>query len=146
MRQVPWKGGCGSRLQDMSGGTPTIIRNAWGIERVQPASWCIIMFWRRSAHSTSSTSLPTYPREVLDLSPLAVVHSIYSALVAKSYQVIPSTHTTALDEFSDRLLKQVKCEVRAVSRRSYLDNKIDSEIQVFKHIITTFEIREDLGI
>jgi hypothetical protein len=123
-----------------------MIRNAWDIKSVQPATWCVIMFWHRSAHSTSSTSLPTQPREVLDLSPLAVVHSIYSALVAKSYHGVSSTHTTALDGFSDRLLKQVQREVRAVSRRSYLDNKIDWEVQVFKPIIATFEIQDDLGI
>jgi hypothetical protein len=128
----------------MSGGTPTIIRNAWDIKSVQPATWCVIMFWRRSAHSTSSTSLPTHPREVLDLSPLAVVPS--SALVAKSYHGVSSTHTTALDGFNDRLLKQVQCEVGAVSRRSYLDNKIDWEVQVFKPIIATFEIQDDFGI
>jgi hypothetical protein len=40
----------------------------------------------------------------------------------------------------------VQCEVCALTQGSYLDNRIDWEVQVFRSITTTFDIHEDLGI
>jgi hypothetical protein len=104
------------------------------------------MLWRRSAHSTSSTSLPTHPREELDLSPLAIVNSIHSAVIAKSYQGKSSTDPSAIEMFSDRLSRRVQCEVRAISRGSHLDTTVDWEASVFRPIIATFDIQKDSGI
>ena len=104
------------------------------------------MLWRRSVHSTSSTSLPTHSREVLDLSPLAIVDSIHSAVIAKSYRGLPNTDPSVLENFSDRLSTRVQSEVRAVSEGSHLDATVDWEVDAFRPIIATFRIQEDLGI
>jgi hypothetical protein len=103
------------------------------------------MSWRRSAHSTSSTSstsLLTHPSEVQDLNPLAIVDSIYGALAVKSYQGISNSDPSALETLGDRLLVRVQGEIRAV----YFNTKVDWEIHVFRPIIAAFDFQEDLGI
>ncbi|KAF1938326.1 hypothetical protein EJ02DRAFT_410613, partial [Clathrospora elynae] len=104
------------------------------------------MAFRYSVQSTSSTSLGTHSREVLDLSPLAVVGSIHSALVIKSYQRRSKVDPSVLESLSNRLIRRVQSDVKNTTRKSLLKRPIDWEIKVFRPMIATFDIQEKLGI
>jgi len=102
--------------------------------------------YSRSADSTSSTSVGTIPREVLDLDPQLIVNTIHGALLAKMYQDTPSKDFMALECLGSRLSQRVKSDVHALISESDLDPRIDWETAIFRPIIATFDILEDLGV
>ncbi|KAF1829025.1 hypothetical protein BDW02DRAFT_510938, partial [Decorospora gaudefroyi] len=104
------------------------------------------MVYRRSTQSTSSASLATHPREVLDLNPVTIIVSLHKALKSTAYEPRSDPDPGALESLSSRLQKRVQSDIRAIARGSSLDPKIDWEASVFKPIIATFDLTEDLHV
>ena len=100
----------------------------------------------QSAISTSSTSLETNPRHVLDLDPQLIINTIHSALLAKIHKHTPFKDFAALKSFGSRLSQRVKSDVHDLIADSDLGPRIDWEVAVSRPIIATFDILEDLGV
>ncbi|KAE8835172.1 hypothetical protein HRS9122_07442 [Pyrenophora teres f. teres] len=102
--------------------------------------------YRHSADSTSSTSIETNPREVLDLDPQLIVNMVHSALIPKVFKHTPPKDFAALESFGSRLARRVKCDVNALIPGAGLDPTTDWEHTVFRPIIADFDITENLGV
>ncbi|CAE7208572.1 hypothetical protein PTNB73_07645 [Pyrenophora teres f. teres] len=102
--------------------------------------------YRCSADSTSSTSIETNPREVLNLDPQLIVNMVHSALIPKFFKHTLPKDFAALESFGSRLAQRVKCDVHALISEAGLDPTTDWEHTVFIPIIADFDITENLGV
>jgi hypothetical protein len=96
--------------------------------------------------STSATPIAAMPRGKLPFSPLAILEGIHSTLVEKSYSQKPNVDASILERFGRRIVERVQHELTAVISQDGLGPGTNWERRVFKPIIATFDIGENLGV
>jgi hypothetical protein len=77
---------------------------------------------------------------------MAITNGIHRTLIEKSYPWIPDVCSSALVGFGERILERIEREVTLVLLEAGFDPRIDWNSRVFRPIIATFDIVEELGV
>jgi hypothetical protein len=90
--------------------------------------------------------LITASREEADLSPSAIAYGIHHALIEKSYFGKSNIDLGALETFSDRLLRRIQSDMTDAIQVPMTLDSIEWDTRIFKPLVATFEIHEELGV